>query len=256
MEIKRYLQMVKKRLWFILLCVLVSTLTTAYYTDRYVQPVYQASTKILVNKTTEVLVGKDQSPQEQMDLGAMGSNIKLIDTYREMIRTPAVLDQVASQYPELNTTSAELASIVSLVSLNNSQVMSLIVIDSSYKRAADIVNAIADVFPKRVHELMKVDNMTVLEKAPIDITPRPINDSMNKNIMLSIAISLLFALGLTFLLEYLDDTVRSEEDILESFEAPTLAVVARLKKKDYVSRPGSSQQSTQVGETQYATANQ
>ncbi|MNP65145.1 hypothetical protein D3C76_1607110 [compost metagenome] len=50
--------------------------------------------------------------------------------------------------------------------------------------------------------------------------------------LLSLIIALLFSIGLVFLLEYLDDTIKTEDDILKVFDVPVLASVTAIEKKD------------------------
>lgn len=83
-NLKEYLMIIKKRWWLIVLIVFGCTLVTAMYTTANYVPIYQASTKLIVNKTFE----QDQLGTEQIDYGAIGVNMALINTYKEIIRTP------------------------------------------------------------------------------------------------------------------------------------------------------------------------
>ncbi|MBD2848640.1 lipopolysaccharide biosynthesis protein [Paenibacillus sp. IB182496] len=227
MEIKHYFRIIRKRLWLILTCVLVATATSAYYSYTFIQPIYQASTQIIINNT----VG--QVGNEQIDFNTLGTNLMLIETYKEIIRTPAIMDKVVEAAPELGLTSQMLGQMVQVTNANNSQVMTLTVYDLSYARAATIVNTVTQVFQAQISSIMKVDNVHILNEAYLDDVPPPVNQSVNQNIMLSFGIALVFAVALAFLLEYLDDTLKTEEDIRRVFGGVrTFGTVGRIRAKD------------------------
>jgi len=250
MELKEYLQIIKKRLWLIVICVLISTLTTAFYSRMNYTPVYQASTKLIVNKTVEL----DQLGKEQMDFGAMGINIRLIETYKEIIKTPAIMDKVVMRYPDLQLSSEQLTSIVNVSAFNGTQIMTLTAMDSSYAKAVKIVNAVSEVFQTEITKIMKVDNVTILNPAKMTDHPRPLNSSGNQYILISFAVSLLFGIGIAFLMEYLNDTIKREEEIQQIFGAPTLSIIPNMKRSEIkLSNRTISQK--KVGGVAYAESN-
>ncbi|CAM3644660.1 Wzz/FepE/Etk N-terminal domain-containing protein [Cohnella lubricantis] len=228
MELKDYVAVIRKRLWLILLLVVVSTIVTFVYTNQQYQPIYEAATKLIVNKTLDdSVVGI-----EQMDYGALNVNIELINTYREIIRTPAIMDKVIQRYPELDVSSESLIDRVQIFALNNTQVMAIYVQDYSYEQAARIVNAVSEVFKSEIPNIMKVDNIMILNTADeTDPNPQPINFKSNQAIVLAVAISLIFGVGIAFLLEFLDDSVKTENDVQQVFGRPVLAIVEPPKPK-------------------------
>lgn len=227
MELKNYWRAVKKRLWLILFCVIAATATTAYYTfDRYT-PQYMASSKLVINHTFS-----NDSGVETMDIGAMNTNIRLIETYKEIIRSSAIMEKVVEKYPELRATSDELIRAVNVYSVNNTQIMMISAVGASYDRTAKIVNGVTEVFRSEVPRIMKINNVNLLTEAPMLSHPQPFNEPAISNLLLSFIIALLFSIGLIFLLEYLDDTIKTEDDILKVFDVPILASVTAIEKKD------------------------
>ncbi len=67
------------------------------------------------------------------------------------------------------------------------------------------------------------DNIKISSKA---ITPvSPIGPERNRNIVLAFLVSLLGGIGLAFLLDYLDDSIRTSDDIGRHLGLPTLALI-------------------------------
>lgn len=248
LDLKDYFKIIRKKIWLIAVMVLVSCVTTGVVSYFFIQPVYEASTKLIVNKTNE-RVGI-----EQLDINSVNLNIRLIDTYKEIIKTPAIMDKVIKANPEFNLTAEELIKRVKVSSVNNTQVMTLIVQDHSYDKAAKIVNAVSSVFQKEIPLIMKVDNVSLLNEAKLLNPPLPVKPNPKLNIAISFVVSLMAALGLVFLLEYMDDTIKSEEDVAEYLGVPTLAMITKMKDEDLLIQSSKSPQK-QAGEAQHVPIN-
>jgi capsular polysaccharide biosynthesis protein len=250
MELKSYLKMIKKRLWLIVLIVVVSTLTTAYYSTRNYIPLYQASTQLIINST----VTADALGNQQMDLGAISINMSLVSTYIEIIKTPAILDEVVRRYPELDLSTQGLQRTLRVSALNNTQVMTIRTVDYSYERAARIVNAVADVVKTEIPRIMKVNNVEILSVADINDYPPPINQPSYMTIVISFAVSLMVSIGLVFLLELMDDTMKTRKDIQDTLGLPTLATIPVMKKKDFSLPKPEKSHRKRAGDAAYVSA--
>jgi capsular polysaccharide biosynthesis protein len=226
LEIKEYLRILFKRSWIFISIMLVITSITAVYSFKYIQPVYEASVKLIVTKS------QDLQGVQIIDNGSIDDNIKLINTYKEIIKTSAIMDKVVSNYPNIGLDANQLIDMVNVNSAIESQLMTISVKDISYPRAAQIVNATAEVFRKQITLLMKIDNVTVLNEADLTNKPAPIKPNPKMNVVISFIIAIMLAVGLVIILEYLDDTIKSEEDIKKYFGLPTLGMISKVKKKE------------------------
>ena len=231
MELKQYWFIIKRRLLLIVLIIAVSCLSIGIYSYYFITPQYDASAKLIVNQT------KDSSSLiPSIDLGSINTTIGLIKTYKEIIKTPRLMKIVVKEYPELGVTHGELIGKVSVSSVNETQVMSISVRDNSYEKAANIANAVAVVFQQKIPELMKVDNVSVLDKADPTESHNPVAPNAKLNIAVAFMLALMFGVGLSFLLDYLDDTVKTEEDIEKLLGVPVLTSIPRFKESDFADR--------------------
>ncbi|OME82150.1 lipopolysaccharide biosynthesis protein [Paenibacillus sp. FSL A5-0031] len=226
LDLRQYMAIIKKRLALILVFVFLCTAAAAVISMFFKDPVYEASTKIIVNQTTT------QMATGQLDLNQINSNIKMIDTYKEIIKTPAILDKVAEQYPQLGLTATELSRKIQVSSVNNTQVMTLVVQDVDYKQAAQVVNAVSNVFREEIQHIFKVENVSILNEAVVDAKPSPVSPNVPLNVAIAFIVSLMIAVGITFLLEYMDDTIKTEADVLQFLGQPTLAMISRMNTED------------------------
>lgn len=248
LDLKDYIKVIRKRLWIIIAIVFITTLATAIISYFFIDPIYQASTKLIVNKSN------DRVGMDQVDINSINTNLRLIDTYKEIIKTPAIMDKVATEFAEFNLTAEQLIGKVKVSSVNNTQVMTLIVQDKSYSKAAKIVNAVSKVFEQEISKIMKVDSVSLLNEAQILDNPSPVKPNKKLNVALSFIIALMISLGLVFLLEYLDDTIKSEADIQQYLGFPALGLISKILPEDIEER---SKANSKLGSEQsHVTYNQ
>ncbi|MFC5701758.1 YveK family protein [Cohnella faecalis] len=242
-EMKRYVSALKARLWIVLLIVAAATASAYMYTKNFTPSYYTANTKLIVNKTIEAFGA------EQMDFSSIGTSIRLIETYKQIIQTPAIMDKVVEKYPELGLTANQLIGMVNVYAVNETQVMSLSATDSNYVLAARVVNAVSEVFKAEIPKIMKVDNVTILTKAKENEPTRPYGQNLKLNVAVTFAVSLMLSAGLIVLLEYLDNSIKSEEEIWQLVGVPSFAAIPKMKKRDFKRRySGPTSKSLQAGE--------
>jgi capsular polysaccharide biosynthesis protein len=245
LELKEYFRIIRKRIWLIASFVAVAAILTAIVSYFFLKPVYSASTKVIVNKSSDPSAGI-----QTLDLSTVNLNIRLINTYKEIIKTTGIMDKVAERYPEFGLTGEQLIHKVRVSSVNDTQVMTLTVEDRSHETAVKMVNAITEVFMEQIPAIMSVDNVTILSPAKLLDNPVPIKPNPELNIAISIVVALMLALGVVFLLEYLDDTIKTERDAELVLGVPLLATIGRIKPEEM--REGQTAEATarlKAGET-------
>ncbi|MFA2690472.1 YveK family protein [Bacillus mycoides] len=221
-SLKELFYILKKRLVMILVIAFGAAIVSAIISFFFMTPIYQSSTQILVN----------QKKQEgaMIQAGEIQTNIQLTNTYKVIIKSPVVLDQVNEKL-NLNMTAQALTGKINVANEKDSQVISVTAEDKDPKLARDIANATADVFKGEVAKIMNVDNVTVLSKAEVAENQSPIKPRPMLNVVIAFIVGLMASVGLAFLLEYLDNTVKKEEDVESLLGLPVLGIVARMDEE-------------------------
>jgi capsular polysaccharide biosynthesis protein len=205
--------------------------------------VYESKTQILVNQA--------KNDQQLYSNQTVQTNVQLINTYNDIITSPAILDKVIKEL-KLDGSAQSLSGQIQVTSAQDSQVAQIVVQDTSAKRATDIANTTASVFQKEVPKLMNVDNVKVLSKATLGESASPVKPQPLMNIAIAVVIGLMVGVGLSFLLEYLDNTLKTEQDIENLLELPVMGVITTIKdvpKATNVQRPDVTARVPQRGET-------
>ncbi|MFA9558183.1 YveK family protein [Evansella sp. AB-rgal1] len=212
---KEILLAMKKRLWLIIIMAIGAGAVSGFYTNYYVTPVYQTSSQFLVSNSGE--------GQTAYDPGQLNTNIQLISTYNEIIRSPRILDIVSE---ELGTYVS--AGQITVSNNRNSQVVHVTAFDSDPGRAITIANTTVEVFQQEVPKLLQVDNVNILSVATNAFKVSP---SLITNVSIAVALGLILGVGITLLFEFFDNTIKSEESIEELLDLPLLGVVSHCDHK-------------------------
>jgi capsular polysaccharide biosynthesis protein len=144
-----------------------------------------------------------------------------------IIKSPAILEKVIDEL-ELNQSVDQLSEKITINSQENSQVFSLTVQDSNSTKAVEIANTVSQTFQKEIKDIMNVDNVSVLAKAEIKDNPTPVKPNRVLNIVIAVVVGLMAGVGLTFLLEYMDNTIKDEDDIERLLELPILGSIQKI----------------------------
>ena len=227
MELQHYMNVFKRKWWIVALLILVGCSAAFFYSRYYIKPVFEASTDLIVNKPGETGTG-----QQQVDQNSINTNLMLINTYKQIIKSPVIMKQVIQMNPSLNLTVEELSSMLMINSMKDTQIITLSIQDYSYTRAASIVSAVSNVFRNQVTEIMKVNNVSVLTPADPLKPASPVNDNHLVLMIFSFLVMLLLGLGIVYLLDYLDDTVKTESDIEQVLGLTLLGNIPRMRNKD------------------------
>ncbi|GKU84885.1 YveK family protein [Niallia sp. NCCP-28] len=218
-SLKELFQTLKKRIALILSITLIAMIISGVVSYFVITPEYKSSTQILVNQAKE-----DDSIYNYNEVQ---TNIQLINTYSVIIKSAAILNEVKSGL-SLDMSVSELNKKITVESAQNSQIMTISVTDPDSMMALEIANKTAEVFEKEIKKLMKVDNVSILPLADDQENQSPISPNPPLNIAIAVVVGLMIGVGLAFLLEYLDNTVKTEQDIEKLLELPVLGAITTI----------------------------
>ena len=217
-RLQDFMKALKKRIWFIISLVALGVIIAGVVSYFLITPVYQASTQILVNKT-------DNSEQQPFNSQEIQTNLQLINTYNVIIKSPAILGKVIEQL-DLETTPASLTEKITVASAENSQVVNITAQDTDYNQAVDIANTTASVFQDEVKRLMNMDNVNILSQAELIENPSPVKPNPILNMVIGAIIGLMIGVGVAFLMEYFDTTIKNEQDVEDILGLPILGLIS------------------------------
>lgn len=240
-SLKELLDTLKKRMNLIILITVIATAASGIVSYFFITPIYQASTQILVNQA------KDD--QAVFQYNEIQTNLQLINTYNVIIKSPRILELVIQDLG-LDETVDELNNKITVASEKDSQVVNISVEDPDPNHAVKIANTIAAVFQKEIENIMNVDNVNILSKAEVKENMSPVKPKPLLNMAIAFVVGLMAGVGLAFLLEYLDNTIKTEQDIEKILELPVLGAISKMDQETSGTGGGKTVKKSRVrGET-------
>ncbi|MFJ7847243.1 YveK family protein [Peribacillus sp. NPDC097206] len=223
-SLKELFMTLKKRWGWILGITVLAVLVAAIVSFNYLPSVYQASTQLLVNQAN------DEKGSNVYSSNEVQTNLQLINTYTVIIKSPAILD-IVNEELGLELSTKQLNDKISVQSEQDSQVLNVTVQDEKHERAVMIANTTASVFQREITEIMAVDNVKILARAEYESNPAQVQPKPLLNIAIALVVGLMASIGLIFLLEYLDNTVKTEQDIEQILGVPVLGAIMEINEK-------------------------
>ncbi|MBH0156603.1 capsular biosynthesis protein [Fictibacillus sp. 5RED26] len=213
----------RKRLMLILILAAIAVAVSGVISYFVLTPQYQASTQILVNQ--------ESSNEPVLDPNQVRTNVEMINTYSVIIKSPIILDKVV-QNLDLSETTDQLIGKISVSSEQNAQVFNLTIEDADPAHAVKLANEISNTFSSEVPKIMSVDNVKVLSPAVLKDNPSPVKPKPLLNMAIALVVGLMAGVGIAFLLEYLDNTIKTEEDIQNILQLPILGAIPKISVED------------------------
>lgn len=218
-DLREYFAIIKKRFWIIALLAIISALISGVISFFMLNPVYEAKSTLIVNADkqaeTQIVTG-DQITVTQ----------KLAVTYGEIIKSRIVLDDVIKNL-KLENTYESLSGQITVSPVKDTQIISISVQDTNKEKARDIANEIPKVFKKEAKRITKANDIQVIDKA---ILPQnPIKPNKMMNMAIAAVLGAMIGLFVVFLIEYLDNKLKTPQDIEKHLGLSVLGVVPNEK---------------------------
>lgn len=191
----------KKKLAIIVAVVTVCAVIGMCFTMFFMAPEYTATTRMYVlNRSSDkVISSSDYSVSNYM-----------VNDYSVLITGKNVTQKVIHDLG-LNMTISQLASKISVSSINNTRVLQIKVVDTDPQRAAAIANAVRETASAQIKEIMAVDAVNLVYEAEVpNVKSGP---SLVKNTVLAAMLGMVAVIGVLVVIYILDDTIRTEEDV-------------------------------------------
>lgn len=177
---------------------------------------YQASALLYVNNSS-VSVGNTS-----ISLSDLSASQTLVDTYIAILNTRLTLNDVIEQ-AKVDYTFEELEEMVEAKAVNGTEIFEVTVTSKDPEEAERIANTVVKVLPDKIAQVMDGSSVRTVDLAVV-----PEKKSSPSCAMYTVVgglIGLLFSCGIVVLWELLDEQIRSEDELLQSYDLPVLAAI-------------------------------
>ena len=210
-----------KRAWIIILAGAICGITALIYTLTCITPMYSSSVMLYVNNKSFSL-GNTSVSISAADLSASQS---LIDTYITILNNRTTMEEVAEE-SGLDYSYGKLQSMISTSKVEGTEVFRVTVTSDDPNEAAHIANCVSKVLPERIEDIIEGSSMRIVDKAVVNTTK--VSPSVTSNTLKFFVIGAFITALAIALLSILDDTIRSEDYILQTYNVPILSKIPVL----------------------------
>ena len=222
-SLQEIFQIIRKRILLIFSITFLIAIISGVISYYYLTPIYESSTQLLISQDSNEKLSGERDIE---------TDLQLINTYNVIIKSPVILDLVIEELSLEKMTAQTLNKKIVVSSEGDSQVVTITVQDANQYIARDIANTTATIFKREITELMNINNVSVLAEATASDGQEPVKPQPLLNVAISIVIGIMLSLGLAFLLEYLDKTIKSEQDIEKLLSLPVIGSISSMGKKE------------------------
>lgn len=219
MELKRIAFVVMRKWWLIALLMLLGC-GLAILSVYLGPPRYQA-------ETTLYIMQSDQQIDASMSIEDFTLSRYLVEQYKNIISTRAVVTGILEQVPAKNLTEEDLNKMVELITKEDSNIFNIRATGSDPKIVAAIANATANEFTRQLNKITKNNAVGIMD---IALVPKAIDTKYVKvRIIFGVLLGLVLALGAIYLIEYFRAPIHSVEDIEDGIN---LRVIGQIPDYD------------------------
>ncbi|GAE35913.1 YveK family protein [Halalkalibacter akibai] len=225
-EIKKIFDLIKRRLWIVVLFTIVTTGLGAVHSQMNKPvPIYEATARIMIS---------DDS--------------KFFETLIVVIKEPPIMEAVIKELG-IERSAQGLSNQIFVNRVGNSNIVTITVNDRSQEQAAVIANTVAEVYKREVANLFDFNGVDMFAEAQVIENPWPINPASNRMIKLGLVAGIVLGIGFIFLLDSLDNRLRSARQIEKILELPVLGTVSKMNKRTVELNKGKKANTALRGET-------
>jgi len=224
MELTRYFRLIRNRIWLIIALPVLASVA-AGVVSILLPPVYEAHVSVYV-RLAQPLTSTDPS-------GVSLTSDQVLRTYASLTTERPLLQEVINELG-LKMSPDELGKEVLATPVPNTTKLDVTVRDTNPGQARDVANKVVADLIAEVNQFQQQasqipnsapnDNLFVV--SPAVLPDRPSSPNIPLNVTVAFAVGLLLAFGSAFLLDYLDQSVKSDEDLTARLGLITLGHVA------------------------------
>lgn len=219
-SISEIFEALKKRWILIVSITLVATLISGVLSFFVIKPTYETSTK--------VFIGKEESNVEGYNTNDIQMYQKLLQTYAETIKTNEVI-QAAIKNTNTNLTVEEVKKSLTVTPISDTQILQIKYQNKNPQVAKRILGNITDEFIILAKELVPNGNVRVIEA--VQLPENPVAPNKKMNIAIAFLLGLMVSVGVVFLLEYLDNTFKSKENLEKELDIPVIGLIPSFEEE-------------------------
>lgn len=211
-----------RRMWVVVLMAIIFSGAAVGFSF-WQTPTYEASLKLLIGQEASA------TPTQGSLSGTYEGLGMLTTTMVEAVNTRPVAEDAIQQLG-MQEEPESLLSNLTVEQVGATQLIELTYTGSDPEQVRNVTNALGDVSARRISEASaSANNVTATVWEYAVLPEEPISTTPLQNGLLGLGFGLLLGMGLALLLEFLDASWRSPEEVEQVSGLPTFGVIPKFK---------------------------
>lgn len=215
-RIEDILEVLAKRWKMIGIITILATLLSTVVSCFFIAPKYEASTKLFI--------GKEQTTSKQQDYSSNDVQMyqKLLKTYAEVIQTNDLVER-AIESEAIQEKSEDILKNLKVTPRADTQILEISYKGEDAELAKELVGHITTEFIDYSKTLISNGNVQIIEE--VKVPQEPVSPNKKLNIAIAFMLGLMVSVGLSFLIEFMDNTFKTKEQIENELGVPAIGVI-------------------------------
>ncbi len=224
-NINRIFSLIKSKLLFLLLFIIIGTTAVGLYTVFIISPIYSVSSKLIMKNTSDQTNGQNNDAQTIEAINLFQRQAK---TYLEIADLPPVKEDTNKA---LGLSPDDIAKIksVKLTNDSGSQLVTVTVRGLDRNLAERYIKEYVSQYKKFTADRLGRDNLSVVTEALG--SDSPVYPVLWKNLLVSILVFSFVGFNVIFIKYVLSDSIDSYEDLEELVGTPVLGMIPTIERK-------------------------
>lgn len=218
-----YLEIINKRKALIIVITLFAVIITAIVSF-IIPPTYEAKTSVVIGKT-------DSSQNTQNQYSDVLMYQSLVKTYAQIAESRKVAKETASKLKDdssyTDITADDISKSLTITPQQDTQIIDISVRSKNAVEAKTIADALTNSFIDESKNIYPNQVIQVIDDA--QIPQAPIKPNKKLNIAVAFVLGLMASVGLAFLLEFADSSIKSEKDVEKYLDLPVIGTIPDTK---------------------------
>ncbi len=216
LDLRELFGILRKRIKLIAGITILSTMIAAIISIFVLTPVYESKMSVIIGKQSTAGVVEDYTYSD------ITMYQKLVKTYAKIAESKNVSEK-AIKWGAFDIEVNELASKIKVSPQADTQIMDISIQSEDPDQAKALVEAVTVSFIERAKEIIPNGSVEILDEAKVP--ENPVSPNKKLNVAIAFFLGLMISVGIVFGLEYLDNTVKTKEDIAKLLDIPVIGQI-------------------------------
>lgn len=214
-DLSQFVYVLNKRKSIIITITLVAVIISGIVSFFIMSPVYESQVTAIVGK-------KSDTANSNVQYNDVMMYQNLTKTYATIATSKSVEEKAAEKLGN-GMTADKLDKLVTVTPETGTQILDITAQGGTPEEALNRVTALSNAFVEVSPTLYNAGEVNIMDKGELPKAPTKPNKKLN--IAIAFFLGIMVSVGISFLLEYMDSTIKTPEDIKKHLDLPVLGTI-------------------------------